>query len=117
MTSIVIDTANFTPDQVKQILEFVDGIKRGKANKRATLADMPETEYQEVRRRAEQFIAGNFVDHNDQPPVDQSLPIAKCVGRDGNVEPEIAAKLFGAEPSVGNEPMKETHIFTDYKPE
>jgi hypothetical protein len=43
-------------------------------------------------------------------------PLAKCVGRDGNVEPEIAAKLFGAEPSVGNEPMKETR-FTDYKPE
>lgn len=45
-------------------------------------------------------------------------PIAKCVGRDGNVEPEIALKLFGAEPSVGNEPMKETHIksqFSDYK--
>ncbi len=43
-------------------------------------------------------------------------PQAKCVGRDGNVEPEIAAKLFGAEPSVGNEPMKETK-FSDYKPE
>ncbi len=46
-------------------------------------------------------------------------PVAKCVGRDGNVDPEIAAKLFGAEPSVGNEPMKETRFgkCTDYKPE
>ena len=55
----------------------------------------------------------SWVRYGKQKPQE---PIAKCVGRDGNVEPEIAAKLFGAEPSVGNEPMKETH-FKDYKPE
>ncbi len=53
--------------------------------------------------------------------VDLINPVqAKCVGRDGNVEPHLRAALFGAEPAVGDEPMKETHIkspFSDYKPE
>lgn len=44
-------------------------------------------------------------------------PQARAVGRDGNLEEPFRSILSGADPSVGNEPMKETHVFKDYKPE
>jgi hypothetical protein len=46
-------------------------------------------------------------------------PQARAVGRDGDIEEPFRSILAGAEPSVGNDPMKETRVgkFTDYKPE
>lgn len=95
-------------------------------------AGRPDKEPFEVAERLYSWIR-----HGKQKPQE---PIAKCVGRDGNLEPEFAGILSGyndmpdeefaklyykaiGEPSVGNEPMKETHVtaafkpFTDYKPE